>query len=316
MKKLCVLSPAFFLVLFICASLAQEIEKPSEFLPELTRSKYIEEFSNHPDFKDHPNFVKFVIKMINHKMHRLDVDERVAKLLGGNGRWAIRTSADELREYFQSCSDDGLTMLRTMSAFASLWRKTNVLNYMDGRDVNKAVEELNLSTGLALPIANLRLFAYIPNPERAKVDKEYQCDILAVYDRKYKHRFRDEVLNANLKVGTGDTAPFVDIFTDEKDEWTGYLIKGVMTYSDEHVGFMEISGIGGEKRGFLGFLQKILFFLPDAIDAMTLDKNGDMTTIALINETVEGFEKERKYQVHRIGELPWEEELPSLQQNK
>ena len=93
MKKLCMLFPAFFLVLFICASLAQEAEKSSVFLPELTRNKYIEEFSNHPDFKDHPNFVKFVIKMLNHKMHRLDVDERVAKLLGGNGRWAIRTSA-------------------------------------------------------------------------------------------------------------------------------------------------------------------------------------------------------------------------------
>ena len=52
------------------------------------------------------------------------------------------------------------------------------------------------------------------------------------------------------------------------------------------------------------------------IDAMTLDKNGDMTTIALINETVEGFERERKYQVHRIGELPWEQEMPSLQENK
>ena len=52
------------------------------------------------------------------------------------------------------------------------------------------------------------------------------------------------------------------------------------------------------------------------IDAMTLDKNGDMTTIALINETVEGFERERKYQVHRIGELPWEQEMPFLQENK
>jgi hypothetical protein len=40
-----------------------------------------------------------------------------------------------------------------------------------------------------------------------------------------------------------------------------------------------------------------------------------MTAIALINETVEGFEGSRRYQVHRIGELPWEQEIPSLQVN-
>jgi len=31
-----------------------------------------------------------------------------------------------------------------------------------------------------------------------------------------------------------------------------------------------------------------------------------MTTVAFINEKVKGFEKGRKYQVHKIGELPWE----------
>ena len=316
MKKRCVLFTAFLLALFIGTNLAQETEKTTAVFPDSTSRRLIEEFSNHPDFKNYPNFINHLTKMINRKRHRLNCDERVAKLLGGNGRWAMRSTVEDLKGYFQACSDDGLTMLRTMGVFASLWNKMDTLNYMDGRDVNRAVKELNLSTGLALPIENLRLFAYIPNHERAKVDKVYQCDVLAVYDKQYKHRFREEVLNANLKIGTGDTAPFVDIFSDEGGEWTGYLIKGILTYSDKHVGFMEISGVGGEKRGFLGFLQKILFFLPDAIDAMTLDKNGDMTTIALMNETVEGFEKDRKYQVHRIGELPWEQEMPSLQENE
>jgi hypothetical protein len=316
MKKLCVLLSLFILVLFGGTNLALPTEKAPVFLPESTRKGLIEEVSNNPDFKNYPNFVSHMITMINHERHRLDVDERIAKLLGGNGRWAVRSNVEDLKSYFQACSDDGLTMLRTMGAIASVWKKTNTLNYMDGRDVNRAMEELNMSSGLALPIKNLRLFAYIPNPDRAQRDKEYQCDILAVYDKKYKHRFRKEVLNANMKIGTGPTATFVDIFTDEEGEWTGYLIKGIMTYSDEHVGFMEISGIGGQKRGFIGFLQKILFFLPDAIDAMTLDKKGNMTTIALINETVKGFEKGRKYQVHRIGELPWEEEMPSLQKNR
>ena len=313
MKKMYFVFPVLFFVVFLGSSVALGTEKDSAFLPESMRKQLIEEFSNHPDLKKYPNFVHFLIGMINRERHRLNVDERVAKFLGGNGRWAIRASVEDLKNYFQACSDDGLTMLRTMGAAASLWRKANTLNYMDGRDVNRAMKELNLSSGLALPITNLRLFAYIPNSEKAQRDEAYQCDILAVYDKEYKHRFQKEVLDANLKIGTGDTATFVDIFSDEQGEWTGYMIKGVMKYSDEHVGFMEISGVGGEKRGFMGFLQKIFFFLPDAIDAMTLDKNGDMTTIALINETVEGFERQRKYQVHRIGEFPWEQEMSPFQ---
>jgi hypothetical protein len=316
MKKLPMLFLFFILVIFAGTGLPEETGKSHIFLPESTRKSLIEEFSNNPDLKSCPHFVNHLIRMINQERHRLHVDERVAKLIGGNGQWAFRASAEDLKDYFQSCSDDHLTMLRSMAFAASFVRKSNTLLYMDGRDVNRAMEELNLSSGLALPIANLRLFAYIPNPDRAQRDEEFQCDILAVYDKQYKHRFRKEVLNANLKIGTGDTATVVDVFANEKGEWTGYLIKGILTYSEDHVGFMEVSGVGGEKRGFIGFLQTIFFFLPDAIDAMTLDKDGNMTTVALINETIEGFEKGRKYQVHRIGELPWEEEAPSLQKNK
>ncbi len=316
MKKLCVMFVVLLLVVFVGASFAEDSNKALIFLPELTRQKLIKEFSNDPDVKNHPNFLRHMISIINHKRHRLDVDERVAKLIGGNGQWASQSSLEDLKDYFQACSDDGLTMLRTMSLVASFVKKTDTLIYMDGKDVRKAMEELNLSPGLALPIANIRLFAFIPDAERAKKDEEFQCNILAVYDKQYKHKFRNEVLPANLKIGTGDTAPFVDIFSGDKDVWTGYLIKGIMTYSKDHVGFMEITGIGGEKRGFMGFLQKVFFFLPDAIDAMTLDDKGDMTTVAFINEKVKGFEKGRKYQVHKIGELPWEKEAPLLQENR
>ena len=160
MKKLCMVFPLLLFVLFLGANMAQEIEKDSAFLPESTRKSLIAEFSNHPDLKGYPNFVNHLIRMINHERHRLNVDERVAKRLGGNGRWAIRANVEDLKNYFQACSDDGLTMLRTM----------------DGRDVNRAMKELKLSSGLALPIENLRLFAYIPNPDRAQRDEAYQCD--------------------------------------------------------------------------------------------------------------------------------------------
>ena len=176
MKKMCIVFTGLLFALFLGTNMAQEIEKDSAFLPESTRKSLIAEFSNHPDLKNYPNFVNHLIRMINHERHRLNVDERVAKLLGGNGRWAIRANVEDLKNYFQACSDDGLTMLRTMGAAACLWRKSNTLNYMDGRDVNRAMKELKLSSGLALPIENLRLFAYIPNPDRAQRDEAYQCD--------------------------------------------------------------------------------------------------------------------------------------------
>ena len=176
MKKLCMVFPLLLFVLFLGAILAGPLPAAEQVLPESTRKSLIAEFSNHPDLKNYPNFVNHLIRMINHERHRLNVDERVAKRLGGNGRWAIRANVEDLKNYFQACSDDGLTMLRTMGAAACLWRKSNTLNYMDGRDVNRAMKELKLSSGLALPIENLRLFAYIPNPDRAQRDEAYQCD--------------------------------------------------------------------------------------------------------------------------------------------
>ena len=53
-----------------------------------------------------------------------------------------------------------------------------------------------------------------------------------------------------------------------------------------------------QKRGFLGFMQKVLFFLPDAISSMTIDeKSGSMVTEAMVNTTVKEFETNRLYSV-------------------
>ncbi|MAE71180.1 MAG: hypothetical protein CME06_12030 [Gemmatimonadetes bacterium] len=280
---------------------------PDVDLDELRRS-LMESFETDPAYGDRPAFLAHLKRMIEHERHVLDVDERVAPLLGGNGILAARSTFDDLSDYFQACSEDSLTMLRSMGAIASLARDTNTLIYMDGRTVQRAMADLSLTPGLALPIENMRLFAYIPNPERAAADSSFQCDILAIFDTQYKHRFQKEVLDANLKIGTGELASVVDIFSEDPAEWEGYLVRGMISKSEERVGFMEVSGIGGEKRGLMGFMQKVLFFLPDAIDAMTLDSKGTMTTKALIDERIEGFEGMRKYQVHRIGEMAWEKE--------
>ncbi len=274
------------------------------------RAALMARFEGDPQYAGRSAFLGHIARMVDHERHPLDVDERVAARLGDNGRLAARSSYQDLTDYFQACADDSLTMLRSMGAIASLARYSETLIYMDGHTVQRAMSDLGLTPGLALPIEHLRLFAYIPHPERAAADSAYMCDILAVFDTQYKHRFQKEVLNANLKVGTGETAPFVDIFTGDAREWTGYLVQGIIAKSSDHVGFMEVSGIGGEKRGLMGFMQKVLFFLPDAIDAMTLDDAGTMTTVALIDERIEHFETMRRYQVHRIGEMSWEQTSP------
>jgi hypothetical protein len=59
-----------------------------------------------------------------------------------------------------------------------------------------------------------------------------------------------------------------------------------------------VKGIGGQKRGVLGFFQKVLFFLPDAIDSMTIrEDKGEMITEALVNTVVKDFETKPIYAI-------------------
>jgi hypothetical protein len=48
----------------------------------------------------------------------------------------------------------------------------------------------------------------------------------------------------------------------------------------------------------VGLLQKVFFFLPDAVHSMLIDEKRDvMVTEALVNTTVDQFETRRAYQI-------------------
>ena len=54
--------------------------------------------------------------------------------------------------------------------------------------------------------------------------------------------------------------------------------------------------MAGRKRGFVGALQRVLFFLPEAITGMVL-RDGDLYIDALVDQRIEDFESSG-YAVH------------------
>jgi hypothetical protein len=91
--------------------------------------------------------------------------------------------------------------------------------------------------------------------------------------------------------------PYLDPWDDGAEIRTAYIVEGRIMYGDAGVGYVDVSGIGGRKHGLLGVMQKVFFFLPDAIDGMVV-RGGDLHVNAIMNQRVEGFESALRYAVH------------------
>ncbi|MBT7097060.1 hypothetical protein HN937_06770, partial [Candidatus Poribacteria bacterium] len=174
-------------------------------------------------------------------------------------------------------------------------RRMDVIFYMKGSDMRAAFDGNGLESGLGLPVAELAMFAYIPDASR--VEPDFQCRFLAVYERSYVHSLPKDVVNATLKVGSGDSAPFQDPWDESAPAISGRIVEGDMIYGARGVGAVGIHGVAGRKRGVLGALQKVLFFLPDAISGMVL-RDGDLYIDALVDQKIEAFESAGEYAVH------------------
>ena len=157
----------------------------------------------------------------------------------------------------------------------------------------QAVKKNNIDLGLALPARNLGAAVWSPDPDHK--DPEFLAHIKVFYTESYVHQFPDEILPANLKIGFAKP----ETYWLNGQQYNQAALDADIYYGSEHgIGFRNVKGVGGQKRGILGMFQKVFFFLPDAVNSMFIDeKKGEMITEALVNTVVEKFETNPIYSI-------------------
>ncbi len=195
--------------------------------------------------------------------------------------------------FFRAAAADHLTTLRAFGLLAREIKKQGVVVWAPGAAFEKAIADNHIDLGLSLPACNLSNGIWSPDPDNK--DPEFQVHVKLFYTQPYLHRFPDHILPANLKIGYG---PALEYWMDGK-QYIQHTVDADIYYGPHKgVGFRNIKGIGGQKRGLMGFMQKLLFFLPDAVESMVIDeKKGSMMTEALFNTIVEDFEKNPVYSI-------------------
>jgi hypothetical protein len=202
-------------------------------------------------------------------------------------------SPDDWKGFWEASSKDHATCLRAFGILARKIKREGVVVYGPGAVFEKSVNDNKVDLGLALPATNVGTAVWSPNP--AITDPEFQLHIKVFYKESYVHKFPDDILPANLKIGFGDPATY----WLEGVEYKQPTIDADIYYGPKSgLGFTHVKGIGGQKRGFMGFLQKVLFFLPDAVDSMVIrEEKDELVTEAIINTTVKDFEKTPIYSI-------------------
>jgi hypothetical protein len=242
------------------------------------------------DTKQYPHLMGF--------LKSIDISKRVFPTDPRNAKFILApTYFDPTIEmwsgFFKSCAEDHLTLLRAFGLLSREIKKRNVVVWGSGAAFEQAVAVNHIDLGLAIPAHNVGAAVWSPLPRSQ--DPDFELHMKVFYTEAFIHQFQDEVLPANLKVGYGDKQTY---WYDGK-QYTYPTVDADIVYGmKDGVGFRNIKGIGGQKRGFMGFMQKMLFFLPDAIHSMLInEKTGTMVTEAMINTNVKDFEKNPLYSV-------------------
>lgn len=200
------------------------------------------------------------------------------------------------KRLFQAAAAEHLTLLRAFSIFARSVKQTGTVVYGPGPAFEEAIRENHANLGLAMPAKNVGASIWTPDPHHP--DPEFQARIKVFYTHSYVHEFPDEIIPANLKIGLGE----------EQEYWLGGerfthpTVQADVYYGPKSgIGIRNVKGIGGQKRGFLGFIQNILFFLPDAVHAMVIrEEKDELHTEALVNTVIRNFETTPKYAIRTI----------------
>jgi hypothetical protein len=240
------------------------------------------------DLERYPNMMRFIKTFPNPKIEALPAgNEHLTKSL--KIMQVVKPTWDE---FFACAIKDRLTNLRAFALAAREFKSRGITVFGPGRYFEDSVRMNNIDLGLSLPATHIGLGIW--EPDSSVKDPEFLLHLRVVYNERYIHKFPDEVLPANLKIGYGDET---DYAVDGK-KYHGYLLTSDLYMGPNGVGFKNVKGVGGQKRGLLGFFQKVLFFLPDAVHSMVInEKENTLVTEALINTVVNEFETREIYRI-------------------
>ena len=209
------------------------------------------------DEEKYPNFMTFLksVQLLNGMSL---ADPRNGKYIKTTHVYMPRTN--DWKGFWMAAAADHITCLRAFGLLAREIKKNGVVIFGPGGTFEQSVTENHVDLGLALPAYNVGTAIWSPDP--ANTDPEFQLHLKVFYKEPYVHHFPDEILPANLKIGFGEE----DTYWMDGAKFSQRTIDADIYYGpNKGVGFRNVKGIGGQKRGVLGFFQKILFFLPDAV---------------------------------------------------
>lgn len=240
------------------------------------------------DFERYPNMMRFIKSVPSFRLEpRPAGNEHLIK-----AEHVHRPTQELWDGFFKAAVKDKLTNLRAFALIAREIKMRGVTVYGPGSVFENAVRDNGIDLGLSLPAKNIGFAVW--EPDSAIQDPEFLLHLSVVYSERFIHQFPDEVLPANLKIGYGDE---VDYYLDGQKR-RGYLLTADIYYGPSGIGFKNVHGVGGQKRGTAGFFQKLLFFLPDAVSSMLIhETTNTMVTESVFDTVVENFETRDVYQI-------------------
>jgi len=242
------------------------------------------------DEKHHPHFMKF-LKSVDVAPRIVPTDPRNAHLI--KTTHVFQPTVDLWSGFFKAAAQDRLTALKAFALLSREIKKKGIVVFGPGKDFEDGVTRNHVDLGLALPATRIGTAIWAPDPTHP--DPEFLLHLKIFYTEPYTHQFPDNILDANLKIGFG---PEETYWMDGK-EYRQHTIDTDIFYGPKNgIGFRNIRGIGGQKKGFMGVVQSILFFLPDAVHAMTIDeKKNQLVSEALMEQRVSEFETNPLYSI-------------------
>ena len=199
----------------------------------------------------------------------------------------VALDQNDITDFLTATAQDSLTLLHATALFARWVSRLGLPVYTPGKAVTEASRK-GFELGLMFPVDHLSHFLYVPD-----VSSAGSTQMRVIYDRQYTYGFDADIFDADVLVQGSEIT-----YRSEGKSRKGFLVTAKVHYEDGLFRYSDVRGISGKKRGALGFLQRVFFFVPKTLHGISLE-GDDLIIDAFVNQRIPDFEVERKFRVRR-----------------